>query len=182
MQQYWFCSDHNVKLIKHVNRYSSTAIFTLKKENIPISLNNAVAVKKIEPASVDRGIEMATSFFASHPEASELEFLGTICAHCKRMYASPRFFKTNDIEELDFHRYNTWWLFRSPIAEKEKDDNRQRFLWYYLTYFLYAYLLNYTLLLEMKFFGKYRKIGLYVLFPLVLVVIALYLVYSRQLI
>ncbi|MHA2365650.1 MAG: hypothetical protein ACXAC7_16960 [Candidatus Hodarchaeales archaeon] len=173
MENYWFCTDHNVRLEQHTNRYSGNPFFSLKKEKIDVGLNNAVAVKKIDVRSIDRGKALALEYFNQFPDEEVFECVGTICPSCRKVFVSPRHITTKDLGDLDFGSYSHWWIFRSPTAEKLDQNRRTGF--FFFRYYLYAYLLNYTMLLEVKLFGRYFKIGLYVLFPITLLILALIL-------
>jgi hypothetical protein len=135
MENYWFCTDHRIKIL-------------------------------------------AEEYFTQYPEAEELECVGTICTKCSKIYTSPRHFKTREKGDIDIQAYNHWWIFRIPVAQKDQQDSRQTGYFFFFRYILYAYLLNYTLFLQMKILGKYRKVGMYVLFPIVLVVVVLLLIGS----
>jgi hypothetical protein len=179
MENYWFCTDHKIKLEQYTNRYSGNAFFSIKKDNIDVGLNNAAAVKKIEINSILRGKDLAEEYFSQFPDAEELECVGTVCPKCNKIYVSPRHFKTRETGDIDIQTYNHWWVFRMPVTPKDQQDDRPSYYLFFFRYILYAYLLNYTLFLQMKIFGKYRKVGLYVLFPIVLLVVIYLLIGSR---
>lgn len=179
MKNYWFCTDHRTRLEEYTNRYSSNSIFSIKKDKIDVSLNNAAAVKKIELYSIERGKLLAEEYFTQNPEAEELDCVGTICPKCNKIYVSPRFIKTSELGDIDLHTYNHWWIFRIPVTPKDQQDNQQNYYLFFFRYILYAYILNYTLFLQMKILGKYRKVGMYVLFPIILLAIVFVLVGSR---
>lgn len=87
MQEFWYCcwcphvasQNESVKLEQYINRYSSNPYFIISKKNIEGSLNNAIAVKKINPSSVEKEIVLATKYFKSFPEADDIECVSTVC-------------------------------------------------------------------------------------------------------
>lgn len=169
MQEFWYCSDHRVKLEQYVNRYSSNPYFNISKKNIEGSLNNAIAVKKITTSSIARGVTLANKFFTAFPENDELECVGTMCPKCKKIYCSPRYV-TAGAGDLDIDFYNYFWIFRTPVTEKPL-SNRSSYLLFYFRYLLFAYILNYTILLEMRVGKRYIKFGMFVFFPILFVII-----------
>jgi len=144
-----------------------------KKEKIDFSLQNAAAVRKINLDSIERGKLLAKEYFTTFPEEKEFECIGTACSKCNEVFVSPINITIDKLGDLHLTNYTYNWIFRYPVKENDSQEQRDNYYLFFFLYYLYAFLLNYTILLEMKIFGNYRRVGLFIFFPLLLLVFAL---------
>ena len=135
-------------------------------------MQNAVAVRKINLDSIERGRLLADTYFTAFPDEKMFDCIGTSCPKCNKVFVSPKNITTTKLGDLHLTNYNYSWIFRYPVTENNPQEQQNNYYIFFFRYYLYAYLLNYTVLLEMKLFGKYRRVGLFLFFPLLLLVLA----------
>ncbi|OLS23909.1 MAG: hypothetical protein HeimC3_22520 [Candidatus Heimdallarchaeota archaeon LC_3] len=84
-----YCPNDNTKMVNRKERTMQTLEFTLTR-NIDVSLQNAVAMKKIIPYAVQTITPIAEEIFNQNPELFDIQMVVLECKQCKFVGAAPK--------------------------------------------------------------------------------------------
>lgn len=89
LKTFWNCPNDNNKLTSLVNKTVLNPEFMVSKERIKESIDNAVAVRKINTEIIPYSQELATILLKKSTKA-EITLISTVCPFCKEKYVSPK--------------------------------------------------------------------------------------------
>lgn len=96
LSRYWFCPDDKTPLQINYTRVSRTPYFQISRDFLDVSINNAVAMKKMDKSNIPQAKEIADLFF-SNEDFSEIELVSVYCSVCKKKYLAPKIAKIANI-------------------------------------------------------------------------------------
>ncbi|MHA1989671.1 MAG: hypothetical protein ACW981_00820 [Candidatus Hodarchaeales archaeon] len=84
-----YCPNDNTKMFSRTDRTIQTSEFTLTR-NIKVSVQNAVAIRKIPPYAVETISSIAEEIFTHYSDLFEIQMVALECSQCKFAGAVPR--------------------------------------------------------------------------------------------
>lgn len=123
LSRFWYCTNDKTKLRPKTEKVAHNPYFKVNKINIEISLNNAVAIRKIPSHAIEQAKTLAQYMF-DNSELKEVELVGTECAKCQNRYASPKLYKVDELKGVNIGRA----LYDNEKLLATKDYGRFRFV------------------------------------------------------
>lgn len=89
LQQYWYCPEDNSRLQVVTSRTAENPAFIVSKNNIKNGINNAIAMRKINP-EVQEQTERLANYLLETYTIEELYLVSTRCPICAKYYTAPQ--------------------------------------------------------------------------------------------